>query len=319
MGETDIMSNSNVFVGIDVSKKHLDVAIRPSGEHLSIEYNESSMRGLAERLIKLDPERVVLESTGGLELLAVAILAAGKLPVVVANARQVRDFAKATGRLAKTDKIDAQAIAHFAQAIKPEIRPLADTKAKELEGMLQRRRQLVEMLTAEKNRLFSSYGTASRASIETVIAVLQAQLGNFDEDISQRLRENEVWHEKDLIIRSVPGVGPVLSATLIANLPELGTLSRKRIAALVGVAPLNRDSGKMRGIRTIWGGRVAVRNALYMATMVATRHNPVIKEHYQRLKANGKKSKVALVACMRKLLTILNAMVRSNSPWCCEG
>lgn len=313
------MTDSNIFIGIDVSKDALDIAIRPTGEVFRIDYNEVELRILAKKLLSLAPSRIVLESTGGIELLAVTLLAASQLPVVVANARQVRDFAKASGRLAKTDRIDAEAIAHFAEAIKPAIRPLADEEARELQSLLQRRGQLKEMLTAEKNRLMSSYGTSSRKSIEEAIDFFKSQLADVDNNIGRRLKENDLWRKKDLLLRSVPGVGPVLSAMLIAKLPELGTLNRKQIAALVGVAPLNRDSGKMRGTRAIWGGRAAVRNVLYMAAMVAATHNPILKEYYQRLKANGKKSKVALVACMRKLLTILNAMVRSGEPWLCEG
>jgi transposase len=313
------MTDSNIFIGIDVSKDALDIAIRPSGEVFRIEYNEAELRALAQKLSTLAPSRIVLESTGGIELLAVTVLAASQLPVVIANARQVRDFAKASGRLAKTDRIDAEAIAHFAEAIKPAIRPLADVEARELQSSLQRRGQLKEMLTAEKNRLMSSYGTSSRKSIEEAIDFFKSQLADVDDNIGRRLKENDLWRKKDLLLRSVPGVGPVLSAMLIAKLPELGTLNRKQIAALVGVAPLNRDSGTMRGTRAIWGGRAAVRNVLYMAAMVATTHNPILKEYYHRLKENGKKSKVALVACMRKLLTILNAMVRSGEPWCCEG
>jgi transposase len=312
------MSEAKVFVGIDVSQATLDVAIRPSGECFQIENTEEAIFKLAKRLFRLAPDRVVLESTGGLEVPAVSILAAKKLPVVVANPRQVRDFAKATGRLAKTDRLDALVLAHFAEAIKPEIRPLATKEARELEGLIRRRRQLIEMVVAEKNRLLTSEGLAL-ASVETMIDALKRQIEELEDNINTRLKNNEVWREKDILLRTVKGVGPVLAMTLLADLPELGRLSRKEIAALVGLAPLNRDSGTLKGIRTIWGGRTNVRNALYMATLIATRHNPAIRAFYERLTAAGKKFKVAMVACMRKLLTILNAMVRSGEPWRCPA
>ena len=311
------MSQNPVFVGIDVSKATLDVALLPSGECFQIERTEEAICKLAQSLSALGPQRVVLESTGGLEILAVTILAARMLPVVVANPRQVRDFAKAMGKLAKTDRIDAEVLARFAEAIQPEIRPLPDQEARQLEGLIRRRRQLTEICAAEKNRLLTSEDIAL-ASVETTIDYLKDQIAMLEEEIRKRLDKNDIWREKDILLRSVPGVGPVLSMTLLADLPELGSLSRKQIAALVGVAPLNRDSGTLRGVRTIWGGRASVRNVLYMATVIATKHNPIIREFYLRLKVAGKKSKVAITACMRKLLTILNAMMRSGEPWRCS-
>lgn len=311
------MNETKVHIGIDVSKDTLDVSIRPSGECFQVPRTEEAIIKLAKQLAKLQPSRVVLEGTGGLETLPVSILAAKALPVVVANPRQVRDFAKATGRLAKTDRIDAEVLAHFAEAIQPEIRPLPGKEAKQLEGLVRRRRQLTEFCVAEKNHLLTSEDIAL-TSVEATIDYLKAQIAMLEEEIRKRLDNNDIWREKDILLQSVPGVGPVLSMTLLADLPELGTLGRKEISALIGVAPLNRDSGTLRGIRTIWGGRANVRNVLYMATVIATRCNPVIREFYLRLKASGKKSKIVIVACMRKLLTILNAMVRDNQPWRCS-
>lgn len=312
------MSKNNVHIGIDVSKDTLDVAIRPTGENFAVPRTEDAIFTMADRLAALNPARVLMEGTGGLEAPVVSILAARGLPVVVVNPRQVRDFAKATGRLAKTDRLDAEVLARFAEAIQPEIRPLPSNEARELEGLIRRRCQLVEFSTAEKNHLLTSSGIA----LETVKANInhfKEQISLVEAEIRKHLDNNDTWREKDILLRSVPGVGHVLSMTLLADLPELGTMGRKEIAALVGVAPLNRDSGTLRGIRSIWGGRANVRTVLYMATLIATRHNPVIREFYLRLKAVGKKSKVAIVACMRKLLTILNAMVRANQPWCCSS
>jgi transposase len=309
---------TKVFVGIDVSKATLDVAVRPSGESFQVEHTEASANALAERLLLLAPDRVVMESTGGMEVLAASVLAAKGLPVVVANPRHVRDFAKAAGKLAKTDRIDAEAIAHFAEAMKPEIRPLPSKEARALESLLQRRRQLVEMRTAEKNRLFIAYDDALD-SVQVVLDVLNRQIEEVEAKIAKRLKQNKVWREKDNLLRSVPGVGAVLAMTLLADLPELGSLNRRQIASLVGVAPLNRDSGRMRGTRRIWGGRAVVRTVLYMAAVSAATHNPVIRDFKERLKKAGKKPKVILTACMRKLLTILNAMVRTGQPWRCTA
>jgi transposase len=255
-----------------------------------------------------------MEASGGIELPLVAAIAAVGLPVVVANPRQVRDFARATGKLAKTDVLDAQVMARFAAAIKPTPRPLPDDQAQEFADVLARRRQVVEMITAEGNRLSSIRNKEVRRHIKDHIAWLERELA--DNDLRRSIKESPVWREKDNLLRSVPGVGPVLSATLLADLPELGILNRRQIAALVGVAPLNRDSGNFRGKRSVWGGRAKVRAVLYMATLVATRHNAVIRTFYQHLCAAGKEKKVALTACMRKLLTILNAMLRHRTFWC---
>lgn len=308
------MEPSEVYVGIDVSSAHLDVAVRPTGEGWQITHDAQGIVALVERLRVLVPILVVLEATGGMELALTGELAAAGLPVVVVNPRQVRDFAKATGKLAKTDTIDAHVLAHFAGAVQPALRPLPDASAQELRTLLARRRQLVEMLTAEKNRLRAATRRI-RPQIQEHIHWLQRQLEDMDEDLGRTLRESPVWREKEDLLRSVPGVGPVLSLTLLADLPELGTLGRRQIAALVGVAPLNRDSGTLRGKRTVWGGRAHVRASLYMATLVATRFNPVISAFYQRLCSTGKAKKVALTACMRKLLTILNSMLRHRTPW----
>jgi transposase len=262
----------------------------------------------------VSPTLVVLEATGGLEIPLTGVLAAAGVPVVVVNPRQVRDFAKATGQLAKTDALDAQTLAHFAEVIRPELRPLPDEQTQALAAILARRRQLVEMLTAEKNRLGSAR-TPVRTSLRTHIAWLERELNHRDRDLAHAIRESPVWREKDALLQSTPGVGPVVTTTLLANLPELGTLTGKQIAALVGVAPLNRDSGSWRGKRTVWGGRAQIRAVLYMAAIVAARFNPVIRAFYQRLCAAGKAKKVALTACMRKLLIILNAMLKHRTPW----
>jgi transposase len=303
-----------IFVGIDVAKAHVDSAVRPTGEHWTAPQTEAGIQDLVARVQALAPTLVVLEATGGLERAVTAALAAAGLPVAVVNPRQVRDFAKATGRLAKTDRLDAQVLAHFAEAVRPQPRPLPAEQAQLLSAHLARRRQLVEMLTAEKNRL----GTAPRPvrqRIQTHIAWLEQELREVEDDLGTTLRASPLWREQDDLLRSVPGVGPVLSTTLLAELPELGTLSRKQIAALVGVAPLNRDSGTLRGRRTVWGGRARVRAALYMAALVATRHNPVLRAFYDRLRAAGKPPKVALTACMHKLLIILNALLKHRTPW----
>jgi len=246
--------------------------------------------------------------------LAAALAVAG-MPVVVVNPRQVRDFAKATGKLAKTDTIDARILAHFAAVIRPVVRPLPDASSQELTAILTRRRQLVDMITAERNRLHAARSKSVKEHIKAHVTWLQAESSQIDKELNQSVRESSVWREKDDLLRSVPGVGPVLSTTLLAQLPELGALNRKQIAALVGVAPLNRDSGTFRGRRTVWGGRAAVRAVLYMATLVAVRHNPLIRTFYQRLLTAGKAKKVALTACMRKLLTILNAILKHRIPW----
>jgi transposase len=301
-------------VGIDVSKLHLDVAMRPTGERFRVENNDTGFAELLKRVKKLRPERIVLEPSGGYELELVQSLARAQLPVVVVNARQIRQFAQATGRLAKTDELDADVLAHFAEAIQPEIRALSDETHRELEALVTRRRQLVDMRGAEQKRR----QTAPRPvhpNIDHVIAFLSQQIDDIDDSLQKLVRATPVWREADDLLQSVPGVGPVLSATLTAFLPELGQLNRKQIAALVGVAPLNNDSGQMSGKRSIWGGRAPVRAVLYMAAHSAARYNPPLALFYQRLIAKGKTPKVALVAVMRKLLTVLNAIVRRHQPW----
>lgn len=302
------------FVGIDVSQARLDVAVRPSGAVWQVANDETGLAALGARLTALHPTLIVLEATGGLEALAALDLGTVGLPVAVVNPRQVRDFARATGQLAKTDRLDAQAIAHFAEAVRPEPRPLPDASARELQALVARRRQVQAMLVAERNRHRTALA-AVRPLIEEVIAVLAGQVGALDRDLARALRESPLWHEQARVLRSVPGVGPVLTATLLASLPELGTLDRKQIATLVGVAPLARDSGTHQGPRRIWGGRAQVRATLYMAALRATVVNPVIRTFYARLLAAGKKKKVALTACMHKLLIILNAMLRDGSCW----
>ena len=308
------MPKETNYVGIDVSKDRLEVAVRPGGDAWSVPYDQSGINELASGLTALEPAVVLLEATGGLEASLAAGLATSGLPVVVVNPRQVRDFAKATGRWAKTDAVDAQVLAHFAQAVRPPVRPLRDQETRELTSLLTRRDQVMTMVVAEKNRL--GQATAGvRPRIQSHIAWLEQELGDLDQGLRQALRQSPLWRERDDLLRSVPGVGEQLSLTLLAHLPELGTLDRKQIASLVGVAPINRDSGKMRGQRSVWGGRARVRTALYMGALVGSRHNPVIRDLYQRLLAAGKAKKVALTACMRKLLTILNAMVKSGQPW----
>ena len=313
-GATTQTAVTAVYAGIDVSLATLDVAVVPSGESWQFGNDGQGIDALLERLGRIHPVLVVLEATGGAEASVAAALAAAGMPVAVVNPRQVRDFAKAMGRLAKTDAIDAQVLAHFAQAVRPQPRPLPDATAQQLGALVARRRQLLEMLTMEKNRLRTALGVV-RPRIEHHIAWLQQQIDEVDRDIGTLVQSSPFWRVKDDLLQSAPGVGPVLSHTLLASLPELGTLDRRQIAALVGVAPFNRDSGTLRGRRTVWGGRAPVRGTLYMATLVATRFNPRIRAFYQRLCAAGKPKKVALTACMRKLLTILNAMMKHEIPW----
>jgi transposase len=309
------MTPPETYVGIDIAKEQLQVAVRPDGEAWSVTNDRPGLRDLVKRLVASKPALVVLEATAGMEMPVVAALAASGLPVVAVNPRNAREFARATGRLAKTDVIDAHVLAQFGEALKPPLRPLPDAATQELNALVTRRHQLVEMLTAEKNRLAQAAAKAVRAGIREHIRWLERRLADIDQDLADAIRQTPVWREKDELLRSVQGVGPVLSTTLLAGLPELGALGRKQIAALVGVAPLNRDSGRFRGKRMVWGGRARVREALYMGTLVATRFNPVIGAFYQRLLAAGKPKKVALTACMRKLLTILNAMARHDTPW----
>jgi transposase len=308
------MAPTPVTVGIDVAKAHLDVAVRPSGEQWQAPNDEGGAAALVARLAPLGPALVVLEATGGLERLAAAALAAAGLPVAVVNPRQVRDFAKAVGQLAKTDALDAQLLARFADAVRPAPRPVPDAAQQELAALLARRRQVVGMLTAERQRLGTAL-PAVRARVRAHVRWLERELAAVDDDLGGALQASPVWREREDLLRSVPGVGPVVALTLLAELPELGTLDRKRIAALVGLAPLNADSGTRRGKRLVWGGRSRVRAALYMAALVATRYNPVLRAFYQRLLAAGKAKKVALTACMHKLLLILNAIVHARTPW----
>jgi transposase len=304
------------FVGIDVSKAVLDIAVTPTGEAWSTPNSADGMQDLVKRLREMAPTLIVLEATGGLERRAVAALAGAALAVVAVNPRQVRDFAKATGKLAKTDAIDAAVLALFADRIRPEPRSLPDAETQELEALVVRRRQVVDMITAEKNRLsVAPPSKRVRTAIGKTIKWLQKQLEEIDTDLDNAVKASPAWREKEDLLRSVPGVGKVLSRTLLSLAPELGSLGRKQMAALVGVAPLNRDSGTRRGRRSIWGGRAHVRAVLYMGALVAARFNPTIRAFHARLIAAGKLPKVALVACMRKLLSILNAVIRDKSPW----
>jgi len=305
-------------IGIDVAKAELVVAARPSGAPWTVTNDDAGVRTLVARLQEAAPTLIVLEATGGYELLAVGALAAAALPVVVVNPRQVRDFAKATGQLAKTDHVDAAILALFAERVQPAVRPLPDAAAQELDALLARRRQLLEMLQAERNRLGQVFGRGKqpvRKSLKTHITFLERELRIADTELGQMIRQSPAWREQDDLLQSVPGVGRVVALTLLAELPELGRLSRRAIAKLVGIAPLSHDSGTLRGHRFVQGGRASVRAMLYMAALVATKRNAVIRAFYQRLVATGKPKKLALVACMRKLLTMLNAMVRSKTPW----
>jgi transposase len=308
------MTRQPCFVGIDVAKDRLDVAVIPADENASIDYSEAEVAALIKRLKKLDATLIVIEATGGYEMELVAALAAKALPVTVVNPRQVRDFARATGTLAKTDRIDARVLAQFAEAIQPEVRQLKDNQARELDALILRRRQLIDMLVAEKNRLNRS-DQSVRKDIQAHITWLKKRLKDTDDHIDDFIKSSPVWRATDELIQSIPGVGRVLSFTLLARLPELGRLDRRQIAMLVGVAPLNRDSGLYRGRRCIWGGRKDVRNVLHMTTLAAVQFNPVLTDYYERLCKAGKPKKVALTATMRKLLVIINAMVRNHTAW----
>lgn len=302
------------FVGIDVSKDRLDVALLPDDQVWSLGNNQKEIPSLVKQLNKLAPTLIVLEATGGLQAIVAASLATAGLPVAVINPRQIRDFAKATGKLAKTDKIDAKVLAFFADRIRPEPRPLKDRDLQNLTSLLVRRNQLVAMLTAEKNRL-SSAPQSIRKDIKAHILWLEKRIKESNDNLRKLIRMSPIWREKEALLRSVPGVGPILTLNLITGLPELGSLNRKQIASLVGVAPLNSDSGNFRGKRTTWGGRGNVRACLYMGTLTAIRHNSAIKAFHQRLIARGKEPKVAITACMHKLLTILNAIMKNSTPW----
>ena len=308
------MEQESTYVGIDVAKAQVDVAVRPTGQTWTITYDDAGVQELVSQLKTLEPALVLLEATGGLELPMVVALATAALPVVVVNPRQVRDFAKATGTLAKTDTLDAAVLAHFADAIRPDVRPLRDAETQVLASLVARRHQVVAMLVSEKNRLRRAI-SAVRPRVEAHIAWLEQEMEDLDQGLRQTLRQSPLWREKDDLLRTVPGVGEQLSLTLLAYLPELGTLDRRQVAALVGVAPFNRDSGTLRGKRTVWGGRARIRAVLYMGALVASQYNPVIRDFYRRLLAAGKPKKLALTACMRKLLVILNSMLKHRSPW----
>jgi transposase len=306
--------NSEAYIGVDVSKDLLDIKVLPSNEDQQFSNDDPGVKKLITFVKKIDPQLIVFESTGGLEMLAVSSMIENHLPVVVINPRQVRDFAKATGKLAKTDSIDADTIARFARDIRPEVRPIKDEHTQLLSALNARRRQIVDMLVAEKNRLY----TAPKPNIKSIqkhIQWLEKSLEDINKDIDRTIKKSPTWRENDSILQSFKGVGPVVSATLLCDLPELGTLNRKKIATLVGVAPLNCDSGRFRGRRRIKGGRANVRRKLYMAAVASLRHNPMMKDFYDRLIYAGKPPKVALTACMRKILTILNAMMKNRSYW----
>src|SRR4051794_40671379 len=309
------MDKAPTFVGIDVSEHRLDVHARPSGEGFATDHDDEGVAGLVERLAALAPALVVLEATGGLEVRLAAALAAAGLPVAVVNPRRVRAFARAAGRLAKTDRLDAEAIARFAEAVRPPARPLPDEATRHLGALVARRRQLLEMLVAERNRRHVA-GPSLREGIDAHLRWLEEALAGIERDLDAAVRESAVWRAREELLRSVPGVGPVSARTLLAELPELGSLTRRQTAALVGVAPFSRDSGRTRGKRAIGGGRAALRACLYMAVVAAVRAgNPAVAGFYGRLRAAGKPAKLALTACIRKLVVILNAMLRTGSAW----
>lgn len=308
------MAQAAVYVGIDVAQDRLDVCVGGEEQVWQVGNDTAGIGTLRERLLACAPQGIVLEATGGLERAVAGALDAAGLPVAVVNPRQVRDFARAAGRLAKTDAIDAVLLLRFGEAMQPQLRPLPDAQTQELRGLVARRRQVVGMLTAERNRLRLAT-TWVRRQLKTHIATLQRQLAALDREVASLIRSLSSWRQRNTLLRGVPGIGPATAACVLAELPELGRLNRKQIAALVGVAPHNRDSGSYRGQRSVWGGRASVRASLYMATLVATRYNAVIKAFYARLCAAGKPKKVALTACMRKLLTILNSMLRTHTEW----
>lgn len=309
------MDQTPCFVGIDVSRDRLDVHLGPSKEVFDLPRSPEGLERLVERLRSRMPALIVLEATGGFEITVAAALAAAGLPLAVVNPRQIREFARSTGRLAKTDRLDAEVIALFAERVRPQPRPLPDAEAQALGELVARRRQLVEMIGMESNRQHQARDARVKTRIQTHLAWLQQALADIDREIDGQVRRSPVWRQTEELLTSVPGVGKVTARTLLADLPELGQLDRRRLAALVGVAPINRDSGKLRGYRAIAGGRFAVRNALFMATLSAIRCNPLIRSHYTQLRERGRPAKVAIVACMRRLLTILNAMLRERVSW----
>jgi len=308
------MTSNAEFVGVDVSKATLDVASWRSNEYRRFQNDPTGIQELIDWLKILQPELIVLEATGGLELPFVAELAYEKMPVAVVNPRRIREFARSIGQLAKTDKLDAKVIAHFGAATHPEARKLPTNDEEKLTALITRRRQIIEMLTAEKNRLHSAR-FSMKERIELHLSWLESELRDLDNEITKFIHQSPIWKEKDKLLRSVPGVGPVTSATILAMLPELGTLNRKKIAALVGVAPVNKDSGRRQKKRRVYGGRANVRSVLYMVALSASKHNPRIKMFYDHLIRMGKEKKVALTACMRKLLVILNAIIRVNQNY----
>ncbi len=309
------MDQDGVIVGIDVSKDRLDVHVLPSGEVFWVKRQGEGLAELVERLAPLKPALVAVEATGGYEATTAAAVAAAGLPLVVVNPAQVRSFAKALGKRAKTDPIDAEVIARFVQAVKPEPRPLPEEKAQLVADLLARRRQIVQMISAEKQRDQRATEPRLKRSIARLVLALQKELSDLDQQIDDEIRSSPAWREKEDLLRSVPGVGPIVSRTLLAELPELGALDRRQIAALAGLAPWTRQSGKWKGKSFIGGGRSPVRTALFMAALVSVRHNPVLKAFHQRLIDAGKPKLVAITAAARKLLTILNAMVKANQPW----
>lgn len=306
------------FVGIDVSKNTLDIRIDPAGEGLHVAYDDAGISQVCQRLAEVSPTLIVMEATGGLETRLASELVSKGLPVAIINPRQARDFAKATGQLAKTDRVDAAMLAAFARAIRPAVRPLKDADTRDLEDLVTRRRQLIAMRVQETLRLSTAASKALQKNLKAHIVWLDKQIAKLDDDMNTRLRNSDVWRTKDDLLRGIPGVGAVTSLTLLAKCPELGQLNRREISKLIGVAPLANDSGKHRGKRFIWGGRAEVRAVLYMATVSAIRCNPAIKAFADRLTKAGKPAKVVIVACMRKLLTIMNAMLKSNTPWTLE-
>ncbi len=307
------MNKEQKYVGVDISKDSLDIAVFGSKERRRFNNNPIGIKRATGALEAMKPVLVVFEATGGLEIPFWAALFEAGMDAAPINPRQIRDFARAKGRLAKTDAIDAQVIAHYGQAMQPRPLPFPDTQ--ELKEVMARRSQLVEMISAEKNRFRAVRKESIKRDIKAHIEWLANRLSDVEKELQKAIEESPVWREKYQLLRSTPGVGPILSATMLTQLPELGTLNRHQVAALVGVAPLNRDSGLMRGKRSVWGGRGRVRGALYMAALVATRCNPVIRVFYQRLCSEGKPKKLALTACMRKLLAILNSMIKHHTPW----
>ena len=303
------------FVGIDVSKSTLDVCIEPAVQTLHVAYDEAGIKQIVVRLKEVNPTLVVMEATGGLEVRIATELASKGLRVAIINPRQARDFAKATGQLAKTDQVDAAVLAAFAQAIRPQARTLKDADTRALNDMVSRRRQLIDMRVQETLRLGTAASKPLEKSLNKHIAWLDKRIAEIDTDLTKRLRGSDVWRTKDDLLRGIPGVGPVTTLTMLAKCPELGKLNRREIAALIGVAPLANDSGKHCGKRFVWGGRADVRAVLYMATVSAIKHNDAIKAFAERLKKTGKPPKVVIVACMRKLLTMMNSMLKNNTPW----